>query len=511
MSKFILAIDQGTTGTTVSLVNSIGEQIYKVNEEFEQIFPQPAWVEHNLNDIWNTVKNGVENVIKNGKNFGLSSAADIIAIGITNQRETVGIWNRKNSKAVHNAIVWQCRRTTEFCLKNKDKESWIRKKTGLVLDPYFSASKIAWLIKNVNGLNAKIKQREVVAGTIDTYLLWKLTAGEVHATDYSNASRTSLMNIEKGEWDDELLKFFKVPKHILPEIKASSGIFGYTKGLSFLPDGIPISGIAGDQQAALFGQACFKAGEAKCTFGTGSFLLMNTGKEKIKSKNGMLTTVAWKLFNDKEITYALEGSAFICGAAVQWLRDQLRMINTAPEIEKLAAEVESSEGVEFVPAFTGLGAPYWEPEARALITGMTRGTNRSHIARACLDGMALQNVDLLKAMEMDLGKKMKNLKVDGGASLNDLLMQIQSDYLGSKVVRPKMIETTALGAAYLAGLGVGHWSSLKEIKDIWQTDKEFQCKYSKKQRETRYEAWQTAVQRCKPMVKKTANKKTKRK
>ena len=494
MGTYILAIDQGTTGTTALFVDEKGQIRAKVNREFSQHFPKPGWVEHNLEEIWNSVEESVGDLcqvmIRDGEKDILKK---IKCIGITNQRETVGIWSRSSHRAFNNAIVWQCRRTTDFCKKHKKEETWIRRKTGLVLDPYFSASKIHWLLNNSVGAKPAVKAKDLVAGTMDSFLVWRLTDGGSHVTDVSNASRTMLMDLKSCKWDKKLLDFFKVPEEILPRISSSSEIYGYTSGLNFLPDGIPISGMAGDQQAALFGQACFKLGEAKCTYGTGSFLLMNTGKEMVRSKAGLLTTVAWQLAKDKEPTYALEGSAFICGAAVQWLRDQLKIVNSAEEIEGLAKTVESTDGVHFVPAFTGLGAPYWNPDARGCITGLTRGTNRGHIARACLEGMAQQNVDLLLAMEKDLKKKMRSLKVDGGASKNDLLLQMQSNFLGSTVIRPTQVETTALGAAFLAGLGAGVWKSKKEIKEIWLKDQEFKSKISVKQRAEKRRDWNKAV------------------
>jgi glycerol kinase len=493
MKNYVLAIDQGTTSSRAAILNSKGEIIASYSQEFQQIYPKPGWVEHNANDIWKTIEHTVEKALDIAKNKGLKSKDDIACIGITNQRETVAVWNRKTSQPIYNAIVWQCRRTADFCLKNKRKEGWIRKKTGLVLDPYFSATKVSWILKNVKGALSQAKKGDLAMGTMDTFLLWRLTGGQTHATDVTNASRTSLYNIFRGTWDTELLKFFSVPKELLPNVLPSSGVFGYTKGLHFLPDGIPISGMAGDQQSALFGQACFQKGEAKCTYGTGSFLLMNTGDKAVMSKHGMLTTIAWQLKNQKKVTYALEGSAFICGAAVQWLRDNMGFIEKSSQIEELARKVDDTEGVEFVPSFTGLGAPYWNPEARAMISGLTRGSKREHIARACLEGMALQNVDLLKAMEKDLKKKMSLLKVDGGASANDLLMQIQSDFLGRKVIRPKQVETTVLGAAFLAGLGVGFWSSLSEIQKIWHKDREFTVTWSEKKRQDRIRRWHRAI------------------
>ncbi len=490
---YIMAIDQGTTGSTVSILNQVGSLVAKASEEYPQIFPQPGWVEHNPEDIWKSVISGIRKSLEMAK----ISGAELAAIGITNQRETVVLWDKSSGKPIYNAIVWQCRRTQDFCekLKKEKKQNLIRKKTGLVIDPYFSGSKIRWILKNVEGASAKARSGNMIAGTVDTFLLWRLTGGEAHKTDVSNASRTMLMNIHSGEWDSELLKIFSVPRQILPQICESSGLFGKTKGLGFLPDGIPISGIAGDQQAALFGQTCFATGEAKCTYGTGSFLLMNSGFKMVTSKHQMLTTVAWKLPKQK-MTYALEGGAFICGAAVQWLRDGLQVIKKSSEVEELARTVSASEGVEFVPALTGLGAPHWRSEARGLITGLTRGSNRAHIARATLEAMALQNTEILLAMEKDLGRKLKGLRVDGGASVNGLLMQMQADYMGANVIRPRQIETTSIGAAYLAGLGIGYWASLDEIKRIWMVDQEFKSQMSNKARKRRIESWQRAVKKA---------------
>lgn len=493
MPQYILAIDQGTTGTTSLVMDSSGRVVAKVNKEYPQIYPQPGWVEHNAEDIWSSVVETIGEVFaKSGTN-----PRDIAAIGITNQRETTLIWDRKTHKPIHNAIVWQCRRTTDFCkkLKKSGKEKLISRKTGLVIDPYFSATKFKWLLDHVKGARVRAKKGELAGGTIDSFLLWRLTGGAVHATDVSNASRTMLMNIEKGDWDKDLLKVFSVPANILPEIRPSSGEFGVTKGVPGLPDGIPIAGIAGDQQAALFGQACFTVGDAKCTFGTGSFLLMNTGSKRVTSKSGILTTVAWQLKGDEQLTYALEGGAFICGAAVQWLRDGLKLITKSSEVESLAGEVEDSGGVEFVPALTGLGAPYWDPSARGIICGLTRGSTRSHIARATLDAMALQNLDILVAMQNDLGKKLRSLKVDGGAAANNLLMQLQANYLGQKISRPQMIESTVAGAAFLAGLGVGFWKNMQELQRVWKLDREFSPEISKSSREVRIENWHRAVER----------------
>ena len=493
MTKYILAIDQGTTGTTVSLIRQDGSFVAKANKEYRQIYPRPGWVEHNPEDIWNSALSCVRQVFE----MADVSGKEVAAVGITNQRETSLIWERKTGKPIYNAIVWQCRRTTNFCggLKKKGLTKKIVKKTGLVVDPYFSASKLRWILGEIPGSRARVRKGELVGGTIDTYLIWRLTGGDSHVTDVSNASRTQLMNIQTGQWDEELLKIYSVPEKLLPRISPSSGILGYTKSIPGLPDGIPISGVAGDQQAALFGQTCFRVGEAKCTFGTGSFILMNTGNQRLHSKSGLLTTVAWQLENQKEMTYALEGGAFICGAAVQWLRDEMKFFEKSFEVETLARSVEDSGGVEFVPALAGLGAPHWDPCARGTITGLTRGSHRGHIARATLDAMALQNVEILQAMEKDLGKKLRGLRVDGGAADNEFLMQLQSDYLGSKMLKPKVLETTAAGAAYLAGLGIGFWSDLKEIQKIWKVNREFRPNISKKQREQRFISWQRAISR----------------
>ncbi|MEH6591923.1 MAG: glycerol kinase GlpK [Halioglobus sp.] len=493
MGGFVLAIDQGTTGSTVALMDERGRIRTSVNCEFPQIYPQPGWVEHRPADIWGSVEKAIRAVMRKK----ICKPTEIVAIGITNQRETALIWDRHTGEALNNAIVWQCRRTTDYCesLKSAGHEKTVKRKSGLVLDPYFSASKYRWLLKNTPGLSPLLKSDRVAAGTIDSFLIWQLSAGDAHVTDISNASRTSLMNLKSGSWDKVLLDLFQVPGKILPQIKPSSGILAYTRGVRGLPDGIPIAGVAGDQQAALFGQACFSPGEAKCTFGTGSFILMNTGSEILQSRSGLLTTVAWQLGEKGKPVYALEGGAFICGAAVQWLRDGLGMIKRAADIEALAASVEDSGGVEFVPALTGLGAPHWAPEARGSLTGMTRGTHRGHIARATLDAMALQNADILRAMESDLARRMKPLRVDGGAAANNLLMQIQADVLGRKLIRPEVIETTVAGACYLAGLGVGLWSSPSELRDVWQAEREFSVTMSAAARRKRLVSWQQALAR----------------
>jgi glycerol kinase len=493
MAKFVLAIDQGTTGSTVALMDARGKLRASVNYEFPQIYPQPGWVEHRPADIWASVGKGIRAILRKK----ICKPGEIAAIGITNQRETSLLWDTSSGEPLNNAIVWQCRRTTDFCesLRAAGHENTVRRKSGLVLDPYFSGSKYRWLLKNTRGIGAALRSKRVAAGTIDSFLIWQLTGGEAHVTDVSNASRTSLMNLKTGLWDSQLLELFEVPHEILPTIVPSSAILGYTKGVTALPDGIPIAGVAGDQQAALFGQACFGVGDTKCTFGTGSFIVMNTGSKQLHSKAGLLTTVAWQLGEKGNRVYALEGGAFVCGAAVQWLRDGLKMIKTAPEIEKLAEEVTDHGGVEFVPALTGLGAPHWAPEARGTLTGITRGTEKGHIARATLDAMALQNADILRAMERDLGKRTKTLRVDGGAAANNLLMQIQADVLGRRLIRPQVIETTAAGACYLAGLGVGLWQSPAQIKKIWQAEREFSVTMSAASRRKRLGSWDTALRR----------------
>lgn len=491
-STFIMAIDQGTTSSRTCIINQAGGLVAEASETFKQIFPQPGWVEHDPADIWHSTQRSMRAALEKA---GISGTR-IHAIGITNQRETVMLWDKKTGKAVHNAIVWQCRRTQSLCerLKKQKKEKMITAKTGLVLDPYFSGTKIQWMLQNVPQARKQAAAGNLLAGTVDTYLLWKLTAGQAHKTDVSNASRTMLMNIHTGWWDEDLLKLLRVPENILPEICPSNAEFGFTQGLGFLPDGIPITGMIGDQQAALFGQACFEAGESKCTFGTGSFLLLNTGRVAVKSKNKLLTTIAWKLKNE-EMTYALEGGAFVCGAAVQWLRDGLGLIQKSSDVEALAKTVSSSEGVEFVPALTGLGAPHWNPEARGVICGLTRGSTKAHIARATLEAMALQNVDILNTMQKDLRKKIKSVRVDGGAAANDLLMQLQADYCGVAVERPANLETTALGAAFMAGIGSGFWKSTKELRKVCKINKQFKVKISLKARNERMRRWEKALER----------------
>ncbi len=451
MAKVILALDQGTTATSCLVLGPEFEVLAKGSMELTQHYPKPGWVEHDPDEIWAITGRVIRETLKKA---GVSGA-DVAAIGITNQRETTIVWDRKTMKPVHNAIVWQCRRTADFCqdLKNRGKEDLFREKTGLVLDPYFSGTKVRWILDNVPGARDAGRTGELAFGTVDSFLLAHLTGGAVHATEPSNASRTLLYDIHAGAFDPELAAILGVPMEMLPDVLPSAGVFGHTRGLDFLPDGIPIAGIAGDQQAALFGQGCLHEGEAKCTYGTGAFVLLNTGDKAVPSHRGLLTTVAWQI--DGKLTYALEGSAFIAGAAVQWLRDGLGLIKTAPEIESLARSVKDNGGVVFVPALSGLGAPYWRPDVRGTLAGITRGTTAGHIARAVLEGIALEVYDLVIAMAGDLGGPLRHMQVDGGASMNDLMMQFQADLLGLDVVRPRVIETTAFGAGLMAAYGAG--------------------------------------------------------
>lgn len=492
MSQYILTIDQGTTGTTVLVINKEIEILAKQNIEFKQYYPQPGWVEHDPEEIWSVTLQAIDQALQEAS----IDVHQIAAIGITNQRETTVLWDKATSQSVHPAIVWQDRRTAEVCAKlkkTKGLETKVRKKTGLVLDPYFSATKIQWLLKNVVVTKSLLKKHQLAFGTIDSFLVWKLTDGQSHVTEVSNASRTLLMNLHTLEWDKDLLKLFQIPASILPKICSSSEIYGYTKNIPGLPDGIPVAGMAGDQQAALFGQLCVRPGMAKCTYGTGSFLLMNIGHKPVVSKFGLLTTVAWKLRQD--VTYALEGSVFIAGAAIQWLRDGLKIINKASEIEALAKTVADNGGVYFVPALAGLGAPYWNPLARGLLCGLTRGSERGHIARAALEGVAFSQYDILHAMQKDSGAKLKMLKVDGGACANNMLMQFQSDVLGCDIIRPEIIETTALGAAFFAGLAVGFWKSQEEIQKSFRINKRFSPIMKKQERQKALEDWAVAVKR----------------
>ncbi len=469
MEKLILTLDQGTTSSRAILFDKNGKIISLAQKEFTQIYPKPGWVEHDAMEIWSTQASVItEAILKENL-----KAENIAAIGITNQRETTVVWEKETGLPIYNAIVWQDRRTAEQCdlLKEKKLDSIIREKTGLVLDAYFSATKIQWILNNVPEAKEKAQQGKLAFGTIDSWLIWNLTEGNLHITDVSNASRTMLFNINTLSWDKELLELFEIPESMLPEVRSSSEKYGETSG-KLLGTKVPIAGIAGDQQAALFGHVCIKPGMVKNTYGTGCFMLMNIGDKPILSKNNLITTVAWKIGN--EVQYALEGSIFIAGAVVQWLRDELKIIETAPEIEKLASKVPDSGGVYMVPAFAGLGAPYWNQYARGTIFGITRGTNRNHFCRAALESIAFQVMEVLKAMESDSGIEIKELRVDGGATQNNLLLQFQSDILKANVVRPEVTEVTAIGAAYLAGLAVGFWKNVEEIQKQWQIDRRFE-------------------------------------
>jgi glycerol kinase len=488
----ILAFDQGTTSSRSIVFGSDGEIVALAQREFKQIYPQPGWVEHDANEIWSTQLAVAQEALKSAK----LQAKDVAALGITNQRETVVVWNRKTGQPIHNAIVWQDRRTAGVCdqLRAAGSESLVQRKAGLRLDPYFSGTKIAWILDHVDGARAAAERGELACGTIDTWLVHQLTGGKLHVTDASNASRTLLMDIHTGQWDDELLALLKVPRKMLPEIRSSSEVYGEVSGNPGL-DAIPIAGIAGDQQAALFGQACYSSGMAKNTYGTGCFMLMNTADRAAESKNQLLTTVAWKL-GDK-IEYALEGSVFIGGAVVQWLRDGLGIIKSSAEVQPLADQVSDSGGVYFVPAFTGLGAPHWDAYARGAIVGVTRGTTAAHIARAALDSIAFQVADLAEAMRHDAGTPLVELRVDGGASVNDTLIQLQADFLQLPVVRPKVTETTALGAAYLAGLATGVWKTREDVAKHWQVDRRFEPKMSADEARRLRSRWSEAVERSK--------------
>jgi glycerol kinase len=469
MKKYILTLDQGTTSSRAILFNNEGKIASLAQKEFTQFYPKPGWVEHDPMEIWSSQASVItEAVLKENL-----SADEIAAIGITNQRETTIVWDRQTGRPVYNAIVWQDRRTSEKCdeLKQQGLDKSIREKTGLVLDAYFSATKIQWILDNVEGAREKAEKGELAFGTVDTWLIWNLTGGQLHVTDVTNASRTMIFNINTLAWDDELLNIFQIPKNMLPRVKSSSEVYGETSG-QLLATKVPIAGIAGDQQAALFGHICVKPGMVKNTYGTGCFMLMNIGDKPVLSKNNLITTIAWKI-GDK-VQYAFEGSIFIAGAVVQWLRDELKIISSAAEIETLASEVADSGGVYMVPAFAGLGAPYWNQYARGTIFGITRGTNRSHFCRAALEGIAFQVMEVLKAMESDSGIEIKELRVDGGATQNNLLLQFQADILKAAVVRPEVTEVTAIGAAYLAGLAVGFWDNIDQIQKQWQVNKRFE-------------------------------------
>nr|WP_296267528.1 glycerol kinase GlpK [uncultured Merdimonas sp.] len=488
MAKYVMALDAGTTSNRCILFNKKGEICSIAQKEFTQYFPKPGWVEHDADEIWSTQLGvAVEAMSKIG-----TSAEDIAAIGITNQRETAVVWDKQTGEPVCNAIVWQCRRTAEYCdqLKGRGYTDMIREKTGLIIDAYFSGTKIKWILDHVEGARERAEKGELLFGTVETWLIWKLTRGKVHVTDYSNASRTMLFNINTLEWDQEILKLLEIPEAMLPTPMPSSCVYGETDG-SYFGGPIPIAGAAGDQQSALFGQVCFHPGAAKNTYGTGCFLLMNTGEKPVFSKNGLVTTIAWGL--DGKVEYALEGSIFVAGAAIQWLRDEMRLIDSAEDSEYMAQKVKDTNGCYVVPAFTGLGAPHWDPYARGTIVGITRGVNKYHIIRATLESLAYQVNDVLGAMEADSGIRLTSLRVDGGASANDFLMQTQADITGAPVKRPRCIETTAMGAAYLAGLATGYWKSRDEVKENWAVDQIFEPKIDEADREKRVKGWNKAV------------------
>ena len=488
MPQFILSFDQGTTSSRSIVFNENGNIISTAQKEFNQIFPKPGWVEHDPAEIWSTQLGTAAEAITKAS----LTVQDIAAIGITNQRETTVVWNRKSGAPLYNAIVWQDRRTASYCddLKQQGHASMIQQKTGLIIDAYFSATKLKWILAQVDGAREKAANGELCFGTIDTWLLWNLTQGKVHATDVTNASRTMLFNIHSLQWDDDLLSLFDIPRSVLPEVRSSSETYGHTQNILSAKN-IPVAGIAGDQQAALFGQMCTQTGMVKNTYGTGCFMLMNTGEKPVISKNNLLTTIAWQL-NGKTV-YALEGSVFIAGAVVQWLRDGLGIISNSSHVEQLAKEVTSGDGVYLVPAFAGLGAPYWNQHARGTIVGITRGTTSAHIARAALESIAYQTMDVINAMQADANITVKELRVDGGATANDLLMQFQSDMLNTKVIRPKITETTALGAAYLAGLAVGYWQNLDEVSSQWKVEKTFEPQMPQNEIADLIKGWKRAV------------------
>ncbi|MEF9945571.1 MAG: glycerol kinase GlpK [Lachnospiraceae bacterium] len=488
MAKYIMALDAGTTSNRCILFNEKGEKCSTAQKEFTQYFPKPGWVEHDADEIWSTQLG----VAVEAMNMIGATAKDIAAIGITNQRETAIVWDKKTGEPVHRGIVWQCRRTSQYCdeLKAKGLTESYRKKTGLPIDAYFSATKVKWILDHVEGARKRAENGELLFGTVETWLIWKLTKGKVHATDYSNASRTMLFNIQKLQWDEEILEELEIPKCMLPEVKPSSFLYGMADA-TFFGGEIPIGGAAGDQQAALFGQTCFEPGEAKNTYGTGCFLLMNTGEQPVFSNNGLVTTIAWGL--DGKVQYALEGSIFVAGAAIQWLRDEMRLIDTAADSDAMARKVEDTNGCYVVPAFTGLGAPYWDQYARGTIVGITRGVNRYHIIRATLESIAYQVNDVLQAMRADSKIALSLLQVDGGASANNFLMQAQANISDAPVRRPKCVETTAMGAAYLAGLCVGYWSDKKEVKKNCTIDKTFEPYIGKREREKGIKGWNKAV------------------
>ena len=488
MAKYVMALDAGTTSNRCILFNEKGEMCSVAQKEFTQYFPKPGWVEHNANEIWSSqLSVAVEAMAQIGAN-----AEDIAAIGITNQRETTIVWDKVTGEPVYNAIVWQCRRTSEYCdsLKEKGLTDKFRERTGLVIDAYFSGTKLKWILDNVPGVRERAEKGELLFGTVETWLIWKLTKGSVHVTDYSNASRTMLFNINTLQWDDEILAELNIPKCMLPEAKPSSCVYGESDPV-FFGGPIKIAGAAGDQQSALFGQTCFNPGEAKNTYGTGCFMLMNTGEKPVFSKNGLVTTIAWGL--DGKVNYALEGSIFVAGASIQWLRDEMRLIDSSPDSEYMAKKVKDTNGCYVVPAFTGLGAPHWDQYARGTIVGITRGVNKYHIIRATLESLAYQTNDVLQAMQADSGIQLEALKVDGGASANNLLMQIQSDIIQAPVHRPKCVETTAMGAAYLAGLAVGYWASKEDVIKNWAIDRVFAPEIEPEERDKKVKGWNKAV------------------
>lgn len=487
MQEYIMALDQGTTSSRCMIFDKQGNIITKAQQEFDNYYPQVGWVEQDAMEIWSSQLHVAEEALKN---LGNDVMDKIAAIGITNQRETTVVWDKQTGEPIYRAIVWQCRRTADKCDEIKSYFNKIKEKTGLRIDPYFSATKVAWILDHVPGARQRAERGELLFGTVDTWLIWNLTKGEVHATDYSNASRTMLYNIHELDWDDEILELLHIPRCMLPEVRNSAGIFGETDPELF-GRAIPIAGVAGDQQASLFGQACFTPGQVKNTYGTGGFLLMNTGDECVDSDSGLLSTIAWGL--DGKITYALEGSIFVAGAAIQWLRDKLQIIENAAETEEIARSIEDTEGVYMVPAFSGLGAPYWDPYAKAAIVGMTQGTERSHIIRATLESLAYQTVAVMNAMQRDSGITITGLKVDGGASANDFLLEFQSGILGMALDRPACIETTALGAAYLAGLGAGCFASQEEISRNWQPDRHFEPRMDPEKRQACLQGWEDAV------------------
>jgi glycerol kinase len=488
--KYVLAIDQGTTSSRAILFDRDGNIVGVAQKEFTQMFPKSGWVEHDAMEIWGSVQSVISQVLAAHP----VAASEVAAIGITNQRETAVVWDKKTGIPVYNAIVWQSRQTADICdeLKRQGYEHLVRSKTGLVIDPYFSGTKVKWILDHVEGARERALKGELLFGTIDTWLVWKLSGGQAHVTDYTNASRTLMYNIFDLCWDEELLEMLGVPKVMLPEVKSSSEVYTETEPSLFFGERVPISGIAGDQQAALFGQACFEPGMAKNTYGTGCFMLMNTGEKAVQSQHGLLTTIAWGL--EGRVEYALEGSIFVAGSAIQWLRDGLRMIRTAAESESYAAKVDSTEGVYVVPAFVGLGTPYWDSDARGAIFGLTRGTQKEHFIRATLESLAYQTKDVLGAMEADAGIQLKKLRVDGGATANNFLMQFQADILGVPVERPVVLETTALGAAYLAGLAVGFWEGKNEISNKWKCERVFQVEMDDARRTELYNGWVKAVQ-----------------